>query len=251
MNSKPYLSVIIPTWNESANIKRGALDQVIKYLTRQKFSWEVILVDDGSSDDTLKLLSEFAKSHSGFKVISNPHQGKAASIMTGAAQSTGQIILFSDMDQATPISDFDKFIPKFKEGYQIVIGSRSGRKGAPIYRQILAYSNIILRTLILRLPYKDTQCGFKAFTKEAADKLFTILTKIHPPKTTTGGVTNPGFDMEILYIGRKLKYKITEVPIVWQHQHGERVRFIKDAIAGTWELLLVRYRSLTNSYHLR
>ena len=244
--AQTYLSVIIPAWNESANIKRGALDQVLKYLSDLKFPWEVIVVNDGSSDDTSTLVKKYP-----VKVIDNPHQGKAAGIMTGVAKSSGEIILFCDMDQATPISEFDKFIPKFKEGNDIVIGSRSGRKGAPIYRQILAYGNIILRTLILRLPYKDTQCGFKAFTRQTAQKLFAILIKIHPPKTTTGGVTNPGFDMEILYISRKLKYKVAEVPIAWQHQHGERVRFIKDAIAGTRELLLVRWRSLTNAYGLR
>lgn len=241
-----YLSVIIPTWNESANIKQGALDQVLKYLSGQKFSWEVIVVDDGSSDDTAGLLKKYP-----VKVIRNPHQGKAASIMTGVSHSIGGIILFCDMDQATPISEFDKLIPKFKEKFDIVIGSRSGRKGAPIYRQILAYGMVILRGLFLRLPYRDTQCGFKAFTQETAHQLFAILEKIHTPKTTTGGVTNPGFDVELLYLGRKLGFKTAEVTVNWEHQHGERVRFLKDAIAGTWELLLVCWRSLTNAYGLR
>ena len=249
--AQTYLSVVIPAWNESANLKQGVLDKVFQYLTAQKFSWEVILVDDGSSDDTLSLLKLFAKSHPGFKVVSNPHQGKAAGVSTGVAQSTGQIVLFCDMDQATPISEFDKFIPKFKEGLDIVIGSRSGRKGAPIYRQILAYGMIILRGLLLRLPYRDTQCGFKAFTKEAAGKLFAIFNKIHPARQTSGGVTNPGFDVELLYLARKIGLRTTEITVNWEHQHGERVRFIKDAFAGTRELLLVRWRSLTNAYGLR
>ena len=244
--AQTYLSIVIPAWNESANIKRGALDQVLKYLARQKFSWEVIVVNDGSSDDTLRLLEKYP-----VKVINNPHQGKAASVASGVSQSAGRIILFSDMDQATPISEFDKFIPKFKEGFDIVIGSRSGRKGAPIYRQILAYGMVILRTILLRLPYRDTQCGFKAFTKPTAQKLFVIFNKVHPVRPTTGGVTNPGFDVELLYLSRKLGFRTAEVTVNWEHQHGERVRFIKDAIAGTWELLLVRWRSLTNTYGLR
>lgn len=157
MAMKNNLSVIIPAYNEEDNLRRGCLKAVLDYLKKQKFSWEVIVVNDGSTDDTANLLKKYP-----VKVVNNPHQGKAASIMTGAAQSTGQIILFSDMDQATPIAEFDKFIPKFKEGYKIVIGSRSGRKGAPIYRQILAYGMVFLRSLLLRLPYRDTQCGFKA-----------------------------------------------------------------------------------------
>jgi len=249
--AQTYLSVVISAWNESANINQGVLNQVYKYLAPQKFSWEVLLIDDGSSDDTLSLLKSFAASHAGFKVTANPHQGKAAGVTTGVSQSLGQIVLFCDMDQATPISEFDKFIPKFKEGNDIVIGSRSGRKGAPIYRKILAYGMVILRGLLLRLPYRDTQCGFKAFTRHSAQKLFGILAKIHTPKTTTGGVTNPGFDVELLYLGRKLGFKTAEVTVNWEHQHGERVRFIKDAIAGTRELLLVRWRSLTNAYGLR
>ena len=244
--TNPYLSVVISAWNESANIRQGALDQVLNYLSGQKFSWEVIVVDDGSSDNTAELLKKYA-----VKIIRNPHQGKAAGIMTGVSHSAGEIILFCDMDQATPISEFDKFIPKFKEKFDIVIGSRSGRKGAPIYRQILAYGMVILRGLLLRLPYRDTQCGFKAFTRQSAQKLFAILEKIHTPKSTTGGVTNPGFDVELLYLGRKLGFRTAEVTVNWEHQHGERVRFIKDAIAGTWELLLVRWRSLTNAYGLR
>lgn len=244
--TNPYLSVVISAWNESASIKRGALDQVLKYLSGQKFSWEVIVVDDGSSDDTAGLLKKYP-----IQVISNPHQGKAAGIMTGVSHSAGGIILFCDMDQATPISEFDKFIPKFKDGYDIVIGSRSGRKGAPIYRQILAYGMVILRGLLLRLPYRDTQCGFKAFTRQSAKKLFVILENIHTPKITTGGVTNPGFDVELLYLGRKLGFRTAEVTVNWEHKHGERVRFIKDAIAGTSELLLVRWRSLINAYGLR
>lgn len=248
---KPYLSVVISAWNESANLKQGVLDKVFNYLLQQKFSWEVLLIDDGSSDDTLDLLKSFVTSHPGFKVIANPHQGKAAGVATGVAQSTGQIVLFCDMDQATPISEFDKFIPMFKEGYDIIIGSRSGRKGAPVYRKILAYGMVILRTLLLQLPYRDTQCGFKAFTKEAADKLFAIFNKIHPARPTSGGVTNPGFDVELLYLARKLGFRTTEITVNWEHKHGERVRFIKDAIAGTSELLLVRWRSLINAYGLR
>lgn len=247
---KPYLSVIIPAYNEEDNLNKGALSLVTDYLARQKFTSEIIVINDGSSDNTLSLLNQYAKSHPQVRIIDNLHMGKAAGIMTGVFASKGEIILFTDMDQATPIIEFDKFIPFFQNN-QIVIGSRSGRKGAPLFRQILAYGQILLRTMILRLPFRDTQCGFKAFKNEAAIKIFTILKKIHPFKVVVGGAVNPGFDVEILYLGRKMRYKIAEVPVVWEYHESKRVGFARDAINGIRELLLVRFRSLANVYKIK
>lgn len=242
---KPYLSVIIPAYNEEDNLRRGSLDVVLDYLKRQKFSWEVIAVNDGSTDATPVLL----KNHS-IKVINNPHQGKAATIIAGALTAAGEVILFSDMDQATPISEFEKFLPPLKSGADIVIASRSGRPNAPIFRKILAFGMVVLRTLVLRLPFRDTQCGFKAFTNAAARKIFTIMNRVHPPVVVSGPAVNPGFDLEMLYLGRKLGYKVAEVPVTWRHQETRRVSFARDAVAGVTELLLVRWRSLTNAYDL-
>ena len=155
------------------------------------------------------------------------------------------------MDQATPIEEFDRLHHYLDQGYDLVIGSRSGRKGAPLYRQILAFGMIILRTLILRLPFRDTQCGFKIFKRPAAEQIFSILRQIHQPLVVKGGAGNPGFDLETLYLARKMGLKIVEIPVVWQYENSIRVRFVKDAVAGVTELLLVRWRSLTNAYKLR
>jgi glycosyltransferase involved in cell wall biosynthesis len=250
MNKKPYLSVIIPAYNEQDNLERGALSVVINYLSQQKYTWELLLVNDGSSDSTLQILKEVASKNNSIRVINNQHMGKQATVITRALASVGEIILFSDMDQATPISEFEKFLPKFKAGFDIVIGSRSGRPNAPLFRQILAYGNVILRSLILRLPVKDSQCGFKAFTFASANKIFTIMNKVHPPVVVMGPSVDPGFDMEMLFLGRKLGYKISEVPVTWRHQESRRVSFIKDALAGIKGLLLIRLRSITNSYGL-
>ena len=243
---KPYLSVIIPAYNEEDSLRRGAMDSVFAYLKKQQFTWEVIVVNDGSNDATAALLQKYP-----VKVINNLHQGKGASVITGALAATGQIVFFCDMDQATPISELDKFIPLLKSGNAIVIGSRSGRKGAPAFRQILAYSNVILRNIILGLPYKDTQCGFKAFTRNAAQRIFKIMLTLRPPKTISGPAVDPGFDVELLYLGRKLGFKIVETPVTWHYQESRRVNFVRDAIAGVVGLLLVRFRSLTNTYGLR
>ncbi len=248
---KPYLSIIIPAWNEEESFSKGAMEKVLSYLKTKDFTWELIIVDDGSDDQTLELLKIWAKKENRLKIINNPHMGKAQSVMTGVKKSAGEIILFSDMDQATPLQEFDKLKRHLDDGFDIVIGSRADRKGAPLYRQILAYGMILLRFFILRLPFRDTQCGFKSFKKARAKKIFGVLQKIHPPKVVVGGVVNPGFDVEILYLGRKMGLKIAEVPVAWQYENSKRVRFIKDAIAGVRELLLVRWRSLTNAYKLR
>jgi dolichyl-phosphate beta-glucosyltransferase len=251
MSGTPYLSVIVPAYNEADNFKRGTLSEITNFLKSQPFTWELLLVNDGSTDETSKLLHQFAAKHPRVKVIDNPHQGKAATIITGSRQASGQIILFSDMDQATPISELTKFLPKFSEGYDVVIGSRVNRQGAPLFRQILAFGMVALRTILLRLPYRDTQCGFKAFTKAASDQIFSLITTVHPIKTVTGPAVNPGFDVEMLYLGRKLGLRIAEIPVDWHHQESKRVSFMRDAIAGIQELFLVRYRSLTNAYNLR
>jgi dolichyl-phosphate beta-glucosyltransferase len=245
-----HLSVVIPAYNEEANIRRGTLDSVLDYLKKQSFSWEMVLVNDGSSDATAQLLKNFAKSKKNVQVLDNPHQGKAATVIAGARAAQGEIILFTDMDQATPMSEADKLLPRFNEGYQIVIGSRADRKGAPMFRQILALGMVTLRTVILRLPYKDTQCGFKAFSKDAGHKIFSVMHRLNPPVEIEGPAVNPGFDVELLYLGRKLGFKIAEVPVTWHYQESRRVRFVNDAISGVTGLLLVRWRSLLNTYGL-
>lgn len=247
---KPYLSVIIAAYNEEDNLRRGSLTLVVEYLKSQKFAWEVIVVNDGSSDDTQSLLNQFAKNNPGVQIVDNPHMGKAASVITGALKGSGEVILFTDMDQATPMSELDKFLPKFKEKYDIVIGSRADRQGAPMFRQILARGQVIMRALILRLPFKDTQCGFKAFSHTAAQKIFTIMHELNPPKVITGPAVNPGFDVELLYLGRKLGFNIAEIPVAWRYQESRRVSFVKDTISGLTGLLLVRWRSLTHTYGL-
>ena len=248
-NNQMDVSIIIPAYNESDNFHRGSLDVVLSYLKGKKFSWEVILVNDGSTDDTSVLLHKFAKNNTKIRVIDNPHQGKAATVITGALSAEGEIILFSDMDQATPISEFDKFLPLFKQN-QVVIGSRKDRAGAPAYRQILAFGMVVFRTLLLRLPYRDTQCGFKAFTRDSVQKIFPIMLKVHPPKVIEGPAVNAGFDVELLYLARKLGYKVAQVPVSWRYQESRRVSFVKDAVSSIEELFLVRWRSLLNTYRI-
>jgi glycosyltransferase involved in cell wall biosynthesis len=249
------LSVVIPAYNEEGSIKKGSLEEVWNFLEKQRYDWEVIVVDDASTDNTLFLSQEFAKTHKGIKVLSEPHRGKGGSVIAGMLKATGDIVLFSDMDQATPIDEIEKFLPKFNEGCDIVIGLRSGRKGAPIIRKLMAYGFSVVRTIILRLPYKDTQCGFKAFKKEASEKIFSKMKIFTPIKSglsersrAKGAAVSAGFDLEALYLARKLGFRVAEVPVRWFHKETERINPIKDSFEGLRDLLKVRINALEGKY---
>lgn len=245
---RPYLSVVIPAYNEEYNLRTGVLDSVYDYLSEQKYTWEILFVDDASTDNTAKLAENFASKHTNFIVLKEPHRGKAGTVTAGILRAKGEVILFTDTDQATPIDQIEKILPKFKAGYDVVIGSRHGREGAPLIRKIMAYGFSILRLLVLRLPYKDTQCGFKAFSHSAAEEIFKRLEIFSSKNKSEGASVTAGFDLEILYIARKLGYKVAEVPVDWHHKEGTKVDPIKDSIEGLKGLLMVRLNSLQRKY---
>lgn len=246
--NKPYLSVVIPAFNEEYNLRTGVLDSVYDYLKKQKYSWEILFVDDGSTDKTLQIAVDFAKKAKNFEVMKEPHRGKGGTVISGVLKAKGEIILFTDADQATPIDQLEKILPKFKEGYDVVIGSRHGREGAPLIRKAMAYGFSLLRFLVLRLPYKDTQCGFKAFKYDASREIFKRLQVFNAKEVNKGASVTAGFDLEILYVARKLKLKVAEVPVDWHHKEGTKVDPIKDSIEGFKGLLQVRINALQGKY---
>jgi len=246
---KIFLSVVVPAYNEESNLKRGVLSSVYEYLCKQKYSWEVLVVDDGSTDKTVEVVEKFIKNHDGFKLFKEPHRGKGGTVIAGMLKAKGENILFSDMDQSTPIDQIEKFLPKLEKGYDVVIGSRAGREGQSIIRKVMAYGWVILRTIVLRLPFKDTQCGFKLFKKTAASKIFKKMMVFSEKMRTEGASVTAGFDLETLYIARKLGMKIAEVPVEW-YEYGERreVSPIKDSWEGLRDLMRVRYNALLGKY---
>ena len=249
--SKLYLSVVIPSFNEMANLRKGVLDKIEKFLGNQKYEYEVIVVDDGSTDGSIELVEKFIKENPNFKLIKNPHLGKAGAVTTGILAAVGDYILFSDMDQATPIEELKKLLPYFEKGFDIVIGSRStNRKGSPLSRQIISRASIILRKLIVGIEeISDTQCGFKAFKKETAQKLFTRINDFHHGfKKISGSSVNSGFDVELLYLAEKMGFKIKEVQVEWLYVETRRVSPIKDSVEGLIDLFRIKANAISRKY---
>lgn len=243
-----FLSVVIPAYNEEHNLHSGVLGAVFDYLKNQDYSWEVLIVNDGSTDSTLELIKKNLPKHPGIKLMDEPHRGKGGTVIAGMLAAKGENILFTDMDQATPLDQLEKLLPKLNEGYDIAIGSRTGREGAPLVRQIMARGFSLLRAIVLQLPYKDTQCGFKLFKKEAARRIFERMKIFNDKKLTEGAAVTAGFDLEILYLARKLKFKVAEVPVLWHHKEGTRVNPIKDSWDGLRDLFKVRINALMGKY---
>lgn len=248
--TQPFLSVVIPAYNEETNIRLGAFDKVARYLDGQQYGWEVIVVDDGSSDNTSQLAEEFIEHNNRFSIVKNPHQGKAATVMTGMMQAKGEIVLFSDLDQATPLKEIEKLLPWFDRGFDVVIGSRKGkREGAPLLRRFMARGFMLLRTIVLGLKgISDTQCGFKAFRKDVARDIFQHLSLYGKQRTVTGSMVTAGFDIEVLFLAKVLGYKIKEIPVEWHYVETRRVSPIKDSWEGLMDIVHIRINAWKGIY---
>jgi dolichyl-phosphate beta-glucosyltransferase len=249
---KPYLTIVIPAYNEVANIRAGALHKVARYLAAQDYACEVLVVDDGSEDETAALAGQFAQHHDSFRVLRAPHRGKAPAIATGMLAAQGEIVLFSDMDQATPIGEAAKLLPWFGQGYDIVIGSRgTARRNAPWWRKLMSRSQIVLRSVILGFRHiTDTQCGFKAFRREAVGPILGRLSLYgaESNRPVEGATVSSGFDVEALFVARKLGYRIKEVPVEWDYQRTRRVNLLRDSARGVRDLLRIRLADWRGAY---
>lgn len=244
--SHPKLSVVIPAYNEEKRI-RETLEETDKYLRRQNYPYEIIVVDNGSNDRTCDVVKHYQESTVQNLVslcLSKSIGAKGSAVKLGIMDyAHGDVIMFMDADNATPISEIEKFLPYLESGeYQIVIGSRELDPSLvhvkqTFKRRVLGkMSHLLIRAVLLPGIY-DTQLGFKAFRREAAKEIFSGLT-----------VTGWGFDMEVLTIARRLGHKIKEVPVIWVERGGSHVPFsaflesLLDLIKIRINLTLGKYR---------
>lgn len=249
--AEPYLSVVIPSYNELRNLKRGVLQRVIDYLKTQDFTWEIVLTDDGSTDGTVEELHKFTRTHKQVRVVENIHRGKGPTVSSGMLAARGEFRLFTDFDQSTPIEDFERFKPFIADGYDIVIGSRAvqgaKRMQEPLHRHIMGLGFNFLVQLIAVPGIHDTQCGFKLFSAKATKELFPKLV-VYQAKERADAFTG-AFDVELLLLARRSGYSIAEVPVRWVHAETQRVSPLKDSVRMFVDIVKIRWTDLTQRYN--
>jgi glycosyltransferase involved in cell wall biosynthesis len=231
------LSLVVPAYNEAAAVRAGRLDDVRAWMAGYDGDAELIVVDDGSTDETSELAAAVAD-----RVVTIEHAGKAAAIMAGIEAAAGEVVLFSDMDQATPIRHAGALLAAIDGGADVAIGSRGLRRpGAPPWRMALSWGQVALRTLLLGLTMPDTQCGFKAFRRSVALDLLDSLRVYHPRSTTRldGPSVASGFDVELIYVARRRGHRVDSVPVTWRYADTRRVALGRDAVRGVRDMLAI------------
>lgn len=237
-------SIVLPAYNEAARIG-ASLDKIAEYAQQHAWTIEVIVVNDGCTDKTEDIVREYGKRYPWLRLIENPgNRGKGFSVRNGMLHARGDILLFSDADLSSPIQEADKLVAALQSGADVAIGSRWVHKELQVVRQPLPRRilgrlfNLALR-MVLGLNFKDTQCGFKAFRRSAAELVF-----------TQQQVETWGFDPELLYLAKKAGLRIVEVPVYWAHSEGTRLHPLRDGIRMFAQLFQIRWNAITGKYHL-
>ncbi len=229
-------SVIVPAYNEAGRLNQS-LDRILEFMEQWGYPFEVIVVDDGSTDSTASIVEEKKKNHKELRLIRLPsNQGKGYAVKMGVLQANGKYILFSDADLSTPIEELPNLFHWIEKGYDIAIASRAFRGAKlevrqPFHREFMGrVFNLFVRVFLLP-DIHDTQCGFKLFRREVAKEVFR--------RQRLKGFS---FDFEVLYIGRKLGYKIKEVPVRWRHSPGSKVKVLKNGFSSLLDIFKTRWR---------
>jgi glycosyltransferase involved in cell wall biosynthesis len=238
----PNYSIVIPAFNESGRIL-GALQSVLDCVRKRGWQAEVLVVNDGSNDNTAQVVQGFAANAPEVRLIENPgNRGKGYSVRNGLLQARGDVVMFTDADMSAPIEEAELLFAAIEKGADVAIGSRWLERGRqthrqPLYRQFFGRCfNAVTRT-VMGLHFADTQCGFKAFTRAAAQTIFQLQT-----------IERWGFDPEILFIALKRGYKVVEVPVSWAHDERTRMSYLKDGIKMLQEIVIIRWNALLGRY---
>ncbi|MBW8748402.1 MAG: glycosyltransferase family 2 protein [Acidobacteria bacterium] len=239
---RPKISIVIPAFNEQARIER-TLDRVLTCVNDRGWDAEVLVVDDGSTDHTPAIIKRWMEHHPRLKLIHNRgNRGKGYSVRNGLLQAAGEIVMFTDADLSAPMEEAERLFAALDAGADVAIGSRWLERQRqtihqPLYRRFFGRCFNAMTRLVMGLPYKDTQCGFKAFRRSAAQVIFRLQR-----------IERWGFDPEILFIARKLRYIVREVPVTWGHDERSQMSYLKDGAKMLEELAIIRWNSLVGRY---
>ena len=235
-------SIVIPAYNEGARIATS-LDRILRHAADCRWDAEIVVVDDGSSDHTAELVRSRMRENVSLRLLANPgNRGKGYSVRNGMLHAQGEILLFSDADLSSPIEEAEKLFAALAAGADVAIGSRWVRselqtEKQPLHRQLFGrLFNLALR-ITLGLKFKDTQCGFKAFTRRAADVVF--------PRQT---IERWGFDPELIFLAQRFGFRVEEVPVAWAHREGTRINPLRDGIRMLGEMLQIRWNAIIGKY---
>jgi len=237
---KPFLSIIIPAYNEQSRLP-NTLGQVFHFLAKQSFKSEVIVVENGSTDKTFEVVQKFAEQHKNLRVIHNEERGKGGAVQRGVREAHGEYVFICDADLSMPVEEISKFLPRALKDFDIAIGSREApgavRYNEPYYRHLTGrVFNMLIRLMVLP-NLQDTQCGFKCLRAEVARDIF-------PFQTLTGWA----FDVELLYIAHHHGYGILEIPIDWYFNADSKVRVLRDSWRMFIDLLVIRRNARRGRY---
>ena len=242
----PQLSIVIPAYNEGARL-HGTLDRVMTCVRSCGWDAEVLVVDDGSTDETPAIVETWIERAGALgerlHLIQNPgNRGKGYSVRNGLLQAAGEIVLFTDADLSAPMEEAERLFAAIHSGADVAIGSRWLDRQRqtieqPMYRQVFGRCFNWITRRVMGLPFRDTQCGFKAFRREAAQVIFRLQT-----------IERWGFDPEILFIAQKLGYTISEVPVTWGHDERSRLSYLKDGMKMLEEMAVIRKNSVAGRY---
>lgn len=233
--SEVKLSIVIPSYNEQARLPRTVLE-TLHYCAAQKLDFELIIADDGSSDETLALARLFERSDARVHALACPHMGKGSAVRLGMLNARGQFVLFMDADGATPLQEIATLAAALEAGNDVAVGSRAIQQSAEVevrtslHRRLIGRVFAFLVNLFAVKGIADTQCGFKMFRRQAALQIFSLQK-----------LSGFAFDVEILFIARQLSLTIVEIPVNWAAQPGSKVNLVTDSMKMLWDISLIRW----------
>jgi dolichyl-phosphate beta-glucosyltransferase len=232
ITARPFLSIIIPVFNEEQRLP-PSLNKIDTFLKQQSYTAEVVIVENGSADDTVGVVQRFAKDHPYVRLFAGEPRGKGRAVRRGMLEARGEYRFICDADLSMPIEEVNKFLPPQLTDCEVAIGSREA-KGAhrydePYYRHLIGRVFVLMVKILAIRGFEDTQCGFKCVKGEVADDIFAV-----------GRINGIGFDVELLYLAQKRGYRIAEVPINWYFNAESKMRLFRDSLAIIGEIFEIR-----------